>query len=92
MPLQLPNCYDISRDDEIAFVKLGISNDLHRSDYRALPRMELEKTDTMQASDFEIKFIAFKPPLNLPDGLVVPRRFYFTMNFFTFPQTKSDVA
>ena len=54
--------------------------------------MELEEADLLKACDFEIKFIAFKPPLNLPEGTLVPRRLYFTFNFFTFPSTKSDIA
>ena len=28
IPLQLPGCYDISKDDEIAFIKLGIKDDI----------------------------------------------------------------
>lgn len=54
--------------------------------------METEKADVLNACDFEIKFIAFKPPMTLPQGSVVPRRFYFTFQLFTHPNVKTEIA
>ena len=54
--------------------------------------METERADQLKACDIEIKFMAFKPPMNMPLGHVVPRRMYFTFQLFTFQTTKTDLG
>ena len=86
IPLELPTTFDLSRDDEIAFVKLGIKEEILKSYWYDEPQLEIEKKNPLQASEFSIRFIAFKPPLAMPFGQWVPRRMYFKFNFFTFPE------
>ena len=68
IPLQLPLCQDISNSDEIAFVKLGMTEIIRSHSLVSMPRIELEKADELRVNEFEIKFVAFKPPLYLPQG------------------------
>ena len=90
IPLELPTTFDLSRDDEIAFVKLGIKEEILKSYSYEEPELEIEKKNPLQASDFTIRFVAFKPPLALPFGQWVPRRMYFKFNFFTFPEKLTE--
>ena len=39
-----------------------------------------------------MKFVAFKPPVTLPMGTTVPRRFYFTFSLFTFQPVKTEIC
>lgn len=87
IPLELPTAFDLTRDDEIAFVKLGIKEEILKHDTYDQPDLDIEIRNPLQASDFVIRFIAFKPPLSMPFGQSVPRRMYFKFNFFTFPDT-----
>lgn len=87
IPLELPTTFDLSRDDEIAFVKLGIKDEILKQTSLDKPDLEVECKNPLQASEFTFRFIAFKPPLSMPFGVTVPRRMYFKFNFFTFPET-----
>lgn len=89
IPLELPTTFDLSRDDEIAFVKLGIKDEILKHDSLNKPDIEIEMKNPLQASEFVFRFIAFKPPLAMPFGQTVPRRMYFRFNFFTFPEKKT---
>ena len=86
IPLELPSTFDLSRDDEIAFVKLGIKDEILKYDHYDQPELEVELKNPLQASDFTFRFIAFKPPISMPYGQSVPRRMYFKFNFFTFQE------
>lgn len=90
IPLELPTTFDLSRDDEIAFVKLGIKEEILRNDSYDEPDLEVEMRNPLQASEFVIRFIAFKPPLSMPYGQSVPRRMYFRFNFFTFQESITE--
>lgn len=92
VPLELPTTFDLSRDDEIAFVKLGIKDEILKSHYYEEPQLEIERKNPLQASDFTFRFIAFKPPLAMPFGQCVPRRMYFKFNFFTFQDTITETC
>ena len=92
IPLELPSTFDISRDDEIAFVKLGIKEEILKHDHYDHPDLEIEMKNPLQASEFTFRFIAFKPPVSMPYGQSVPRRMYFRFNFFTFQETVTDTC
>lgn len=92
IPLELPTAFDLTRDDEIAFVKLGIKEEILKHDTYDQPDLDIEIRNPLQASDFVIRFIAFKPPLSMPYGQSVPRRMYFKFNFFTFPDTMTQAC
>lgn len=68
IPLELPKTFELSRDDEIAFVKLGIKEEILKSYSYEEPELEIEKKNPLQASDFTLRFVAFKPPISMPFG------------------------
>ena len=92
VPIQLPTAFDLTRDDEMAFIKLGIKDEILRHDTLDEPELEIECKNPLKASEFTIRFIAFKPPLAMPFGQSVPRRFYFKFHFFTFAETTSEAC
>jgi hypothetical protein len=92
VPIQMPTTFDLSRDDEIAFVKLGIKDEILKAESIEEPLLEIENRNPLKASEFSIRFIAFKPPLAMPFGQTVPRKMYFKFHFFCFPETRSEIC
>lgn len=90
VPIELPTAFDLTRDDEMTFIKLGIKDEILRHNTYDEPELEIELKNPLKASEFAIRFIAFKPPLAMPFGQNVPRRMYFRFNFFTFSETISE--
>lgn len=57
--------------------------------------MKLEESDPLVASSIAFKFVAYKTPFKI-DGIKgmirIPSRMYFTLNFFTYAQTETEVV
>jgi hypothetical protein len=56
--------------------------------------LALEANDILKASTLTFKFVAFKTPIKLNDltkDIRIPKRFFFTFKFFTFPTSRSEL-
>lgn len=85
-----PGAYPLSREDEIAMLKIGVG--ARSQDAAIMPQLELERHDSNKGSDILFKFAFFKTPNSLGRGTVVPRVFFFIARFFTFESRKSEIA
>lgn len=87
----MPNSNDMSKDDQIAIIKLGIKEEISFSRTEKKPRLDIELNNEKKACDIVFKFIAFKPPPTLPEGCVLPRRIFCSFQFFTFGEVRTDI-
>jgi hypothetical protein len=86
---------DLPVSDHVNFIKHGLGDSLKnptasiRSEDIMKDRlgMDLEQADSLQASTVTFKFICFKTPWGSIEG--VPRKFFFSFKFFTFPPVKT---
>ena len=89
---------DLPVSDHVNFIKHGLGEALRnptasvRSEDIRKDRiaMELEGADHLQASTITFKFICFKTPWGGIEG--VPRKFFFSFKFFTFPPVKTTAV
>ena len=82
---------DLSRQDKINLLRLGIGKNLLDPETEAMllssePRIENELHDEYKASNLTFKFMAFKTLL-IGSGVHIPSTLYFTFKFFTFNTT-----
>jgi len=93
---------EISRADMARLVSAGMKGILDKPGDRGYAtqgfhasekRLDLESEDPLKATSFVIQFLAYRP-YNLPKtgGQHFPHRMYFTLNFFDFPQFKTEVV
>ena len=86
---------DLPMTDHVNFIKHGLGEALRnptaavraediRKDMMAI---DIEAGDHLQSSTITFKFICFKTPWAAIEG--VPRKFFFTFKFFTFPSVKT---
>lgn len=86
---------DLPVSDHINFIKHGLGDALKnpsanvRSEDIRKDRigMDLEEADSLKASTLTFKFICFKTPWGTVAG--VPKKFFFSFKFFTFPPVKT---
>lgn len=52
--------------------------------------MDLEHNDSLKATKFSVKFIAFKTPTSYEHAL--PRNLFFTFKFFSFQASQTEAV
>lgn len=88
---------DLTPIDKINLIKMGIGRGVLEKDTEAKllseqPSLENELWDESVASIIHFKFVVFKTPLNLIEGIKIPQRMQFKFKFFTFKDEISTIV
>jgi hypothetical protein len=97
--LNLLKVIDLPRNERHELINMGYGElMLHHgaqlySDTRLRDEIDLarEEADTRRASKISFTFIKLKTPLGANE-LLLPRKIYIKMRFFTFPELRTDQA
>lgn len=95
--MNLLKVVDLPKEDQIELIKMGYGDLLQnptaqmRSQDRSKEtiNLELEANDELSSSQITFKFLVFKPSIHA-NPLTLPKRLYFQMRFFTFPEVHTD--
>jgi len=95
--MNLLKVVDLSKEDQIELIKMGYGDLLHNpsAQMRSQDRnkeainMQLEEMDDLQSNQITFKFLVVKPSIHA-SPLSMPKRLYFQMRFFTFPEVHTD--
>lgn len=76
---------DLSKEDLEALARLGLRRaPVQDTALASRVNLDMEFKDTLKASKFTLKFVAFKTPSTKSDSKPLPKELYFSFKFFTF--------
>jgi hypothetical protein len=86
---------DLPQSDQVNFIKNGLGEALKhpsaqiKSDGFSKEKMglDIEEADPLKAATITFKFICFKTPWGGLEN--IPKKFFFSFKFFTFPSVKT---